>query len=73
MTIKTDLIPVKATRTSQGITVMTLKAKQKVAYASLAADFKYEDPMKYRKIKIPSSGTLLNEFDIKKAQIKLEN
>jgi len=73
MTIKSELIPVKATRTSQGITVMTLKGKQKLAYAALAADFKYEDSMKYRKIKIPSSGSLLSEFDIKKAQIKLDD
>ena len=60
--IKSDLIPLKATRTSTGGAVMTLKPKQKVA----AVEFNFfEKPVssyeKCRKTKIPSAGVLPRE------------
>ena len=60
--IKSDLIPLKATRTSTGGTVMTLKPKQKVA--SVEFNF-FDKPVsaydKCRKTKIPSPGVLPRE------------
>ena len=60
--IKSDLIPLKSTRTSTGGTVMTLKPKQKVV--SLEFNF-FDKPIsayeKCRKTKIPSPGVLPRE------------
>ena len=60
--IKSDLIPLKSTRTSTGGTVMTLKPKQKVA--SVEFNF-FTKPVsafeKCRKTKLPSPGVLPRE------------
>ena len=60
--IKSDLIPLKSTRTSTGGTVMTLKPKQKVA----AVEFNFFKKSisafeKCRKTKLPSAGVLPRE------------
>ena len=57
--ISSDLIPIKSTRTSTGVTVMTLKPKQKLQ----AVEFNFaKKPVtayaKCRKSKIPSAGVL---------------
>ena len=60
--IKSDLIPLKATRTSTGGTIMTLKPKQKVV--SVEFNF-FTKPVsaydKCRKTKLPSAGVLPRE------------
>ncbi len=62
MLIKSDLIPLKSTRTSTGSTVMTLKPRQKLAtvefnfFKKPASSFE-----KCRKNKIPSAGALPKE------------
>ncbi len=69
--IKTSLIPVKTTRTSAGVQLITLKngVKLKAAYTDFAERF--EETKGYKKIKIPATGILLSEKDITKQQIKI--
>lgn len=60
--IRSDLIPIKSTRTSTGVTVMTLKPRQTV----VEVDFNFlKKPIsayeKCRKTKIPSAGVLPRE------------
>ncbi len=70
--IKSSLIPIKTTRTSSGVQVMTLKKGQilKTALTDFGED--YQNVKSYRKIKIPASGTLLEEKDIHIQQIKID-
>ena len=69
--LKTSLIPQKATKTSAGVTLMTLKKGQKLAYAT--SRFEAESAKGYRKLKIPATGTLLAEKDIQKQQITIDS
>ncbi len=55
MLISSSLLPVKSTRTSTGVCVMSLKPRQKLQSAVPASDVK--DAEKYRKRKIPSTGS----------------
>ena len=71
--IKSSLIPVKTTKTSIGVQIMTLKKNQKVANAISDMEDIYENAKGYRKLKIPASGTLLSEKDIKKNQISIDD
>ena len=69
--IKSSLIPVKTTRTSGGVQLMTLK---KGHLAKAVSDFgeNYQNVKSYRKLKIPASGTLLEEKNIEIQQIKID-
>ncbi len=69
--LKTSLIPVKATKTSAGVSLMTLKKGQKLAYAT--DRFEAEGAKGYRKLKIPATGQLLAEKDIQKQQITIDS
>jgi len=60
--ISTDLIPIKVTRTSSGVTLFTLKKGQKIVYAGADYAEKYENPAKCRKKVIPTAGHLLSEI-----------
>ena len=70
--IKSSLIPVKNTRTSSGVTIMTLKKGQRLAYCTSDIDESYENAKGYRKLKIPATGQLLAEKDIMKQQLKID-
>ena len=59
ITIKSTLIPEKTTRTAGGVTLFTLKGKAKIVYAEAADKSVYENPLSYRKIKIPATGSAL--------------
>ena len=48
---------------------MTLKKDQRVTGASLLAD---KDDKGYRKLKLPATGTLLADKDIKNMQLKFD-
>ncbi len=63
--INTKLIPEKSTRTSMGVQLFTLKAKQRLvaAYADLDEDFGSEES--YKKIKVPALGVALTAKDKK--------
>ncbi len=72
MILKTSLIPAKATRTSGGVTLMTMKKGQKLI--SCRSDFEsvYDNTKGYRKLKIPASGQLLAEKGPQDEQLKIE-
>ena len=69
--IKTSLIPIKTTRTSGGVTLMSLKKGQTVTDCRRDFESIYEDTKGYRKLKIPATGQILNEKDIKRHQLKI--
>ncbi len=74
--IKSALIPQKTTRTSGGVQLINLKAGQTVRAA--LSDFRdsteggYQNVKSYRKLKIPATGTLLEEKNIDIQQIKID-
>lgn len=68
----TKLIPVKPTRSAGGVTLFSLKKDQKIAAAFREADSPYESISKYRKIKLPATGSVLEEFDINAQQVKMD-
>ncbi len=70
--IKSSLIPLKETRTSGGVSLFNLKKDQKLVEATDRFEDKYENAKGYRKIKIPATGTLLSEKDIKAQQLKID-
>ena len=63
--LKSSLIPLKSTRSSAGVTVMTMKRGQKLQYATDKFEDKLDDKG-YKKIKIPATGSPISEKDIKK-------
>ena len=71
--LKTSLIPQKTTRTSSGVTLMTMKKGQKLVRALSNFEEVYENTKGYRKLKIPASGQILAEKDIRKQQITIDN
>lgn len=72
ITISSELVPIKETRTSAGVSLIQLKAKQEVTDVRLATDGTYAEPERYRKRKIPAAGVLLSEKDIGKMQQTLD-
>ncbi len=68
--IKTSLIPTKTTRTSAGVTLMTMKKGQTLVSCTDSIDEGYAKG--YRKLKIPASGQLIAEKDIKKQQLSID-
>ncbi len=71
--IKSSLIPTKATKTSIGVQLMTLKKNQKLV--SAVSDFKDngDNTKGYRKLKLPATGVLLADKDILKNQISISD
>jgi len=69
--ISSNLVPVKASRTSQGVTLFTLKGGQKLT--SVMTDFadKFKSAKSLKKIKIPAIGIAIDEYDAEKQQIQL--
>ena len=70
--IKSSLIPVKTTRTSGGVQLLNLKKDQTLAVATDDFADRYQNVKSYRKLKIPASGTLLEEKNIEIQQIKID-
>lgn len=70
--VKSSLIPEKNTRTSGGVSIMTLKKGQKLVRCidNLEA---YENLKGYRKLKIPASGQPLSKKDIDFEQLSIDN
>ncbi len=69
--INSSLISEKTTRSSQGVQLLTLK-KNRILSKVLCDFADIKNPEKYRKTKLPSTGSLLSEFDIEANQIKLQ-
>lgn len=70
--INSELIPLKATRTSQGAILFKVKGKQFIKRVLDNFDDKIAEPKKYIKTKIPASGTLLDEKNPDLLQITIE-
>lgn len=67
--IESSLIPIKSTRSSQGVTLFTLKDKQKIVDA--VRDYKPNGGKSCRKLKIPATGVAVGAMEIGDNQIKL--
>ena len=59
--IKSSLIPVMATRTSGGVTLMSMKKGVKIVSATTDPSKIPEDAKGLKKIKIPTTGVLLDK------------
>ncbi len=70
--IKSSLIPIKTTRSSAGVTLMTLKKGAHISDCRRDFEEIYEDTKGYRKLKIPASGQILNEKNIKVQQLRID-
>ncbi len=70
--IKSSLIPLKTTRTSGGVQIFTLKKGQTLRRALVDFGDNYQNVKSYRKLKIPATGTLLEEKNIDIQQMKIE-
>lgn len=71
--IKSSLIPLMATRTSGGNQLITLKKGQILRDALVQFEDQYQNVKSYRKLKLPATGTLLEEKDISVQQIRIHN
>ena len=72
--IKTSLIPVMTTRSSGGVTLMSLGKKEKrITEALQGFTDRFGDGKGYRKYKIPAMGVLLNEKNIDAMQISMDD
>ena len=60
LAVSTADIPLKTTRTSNGVTLMTLKAKNAIAKAENATEEKFGQYRKFKK-SIPSAGAMLDK------------
>ena len=69
---KSALIPVKATKTAAGVQLMTLKKNQKIVKAVSDFDTSADSTKGYKKIKLPATGVLLSDKDIKNRQISID-
>ena len=69
--VNTALVPLKSTRTSMGVQVISLKANDKVEYVCHADTMAKKPLPKYKKTKIPSAGMVYNEIDIELNQTTL--
>ena len=70
--IKSSLIPQKTTRTSGGVQLFAVKKGQTVVKALSDFGDNYQNVKSYRKLKIPATGTLLEEKNIEIQQIKID-
>ncbi len=70
--ISTSLIPEKSTRTSQGLTLVTLKKGTEIRSAFSDFEDRFESTKGYKKLKIPASTTLLAEKDMEKMQLRID-
>ena len=69
--VSTALIPQKSTRDTQGVQVLSIKAKQSVDYACAASSRHLSDPKRYRAKAIPSTGAIIKPEDQTEAQLTL--
>ena len=71
LTVNTSLVPLKATRSSQGVQVFTIKPQDEVVLC-MPVDKLTSPPLpRYKKSKIPSTGGIYNEIDIDENQTSL--
>ena len=64
-------IPQKATRSTQGVSVMTLKGKYALQKALLASETPITNPARYRAKALPSAGAILRPEDADEPQLSM--
>ncbi len=69
--ISSNLVPVKASRSSQGVSLFSLKGGQKITNVLVDFADKFKSSKSLKKIKIPATGIPIEEFDAEKQQIQL--
>ena len=69
---QTDGIPVKATRATQGVQVMTLKKSYTVDHAARLSETPIVNKARYRARSLPAAGALLKAEDQGDTQISLQ-
>ncbi len=70
ISLKSSLIPIKTTRTSAGVTLMTMKKTNKLIYATDNIPESYSKG--YRKLKIPASGQAVPDSDLSSLQLSFD-
>lgn len=63
LTVNTEKIPIKTTRTSQGVNVMTLRKNAAVKEATVAKDCGLANYTRYRSRNIPAAGSVIRDED----------
>ena len=63
LTVNTEKIPVKTTRSSQGVSVMTLRKNATLKQISLAETSGIANHTKYRSRNIPAAGSIIKDED----------
>lgn len=71
ITLKSNLIPIKTTRTSGGVTLMTMKKTNKLLYATDNIPEAYSKG--YKKLKIPASGQTVPDSDLSALQLSIDS
>ncbi|MBR6633651.1 MAG: topoisomerase IV [Clostridia bacterium] len=71
LVVNTALVPLKSTRTSMGVQVISLKPNDRVDFVCPVEAMAKKPMPKYRKTKIPSAGMVYNEIDIDENQTTL--
>lgn len=71
LVVNTALVPLKSTRTSMGVQVISLKPNDRVDFVCPVETMAKKPMPKYRKTKIPSAGMVYNEIDIDENQTTL--
>lgn len=69
MLINSELVPLKQTKNSGGITIFNLKKNSIMTRMMIADDFKSDDLEYYRSTKVPSTGHFINSEDKEKNSI----
>lgn len=72
LVVSTAAVAAKATRSSQGVVVMSLKKNKKVKKAVLLAESGIVNAARYRTRTLPAAGALLKEEDSPDKQLALE-
>jgi hypothetical protein len=71
--LSSALIPLKTTRTSAGVQLITMKPGQLIEFSSVDFADLFDTPPKLRKTKIPAAGTALpEEFKIPYSDLPLD-
>ncbi len=71
MTMRVGMLDIKATRSTQGVQVMVLRAKHTITRAVRTEEAGLSDPKRYLSRSIPSIGAILKDEDLPNPQITL--
>lgn len=69
--VSSSIIPLKSTRSTQGVSVFKVKGVQKIVAATDSPEKYCTTPSRYKKTKIPATGTILEEKDIELGQVSI--